>query len=101
MLILSLYCVSLPMAFFLSVVFEIGVTGLWTGFACGQLVTAALYAFMLFHVSWKDLFAQNRSLKPDPEMMSSSFVTQTAKSNLDKQEIAPVIVEELKDPDVF
>ena len=62
-LLLSLYLVSLPMAFWLAVDSQVGVTGLWTGFALGQVVTIFLYGFLILHVDWHEVFRLNRERK--------------------------------------
>ena len=59
-LLLSLYGVSLPAAYILSCVIEIGVTGLWTGFAIGQTVIVLLYLAEYLKTDWKAVFKLNQ-----------------------------------------
>ena len=62
-LICCFYLISLPMAWWLSIELEVGVTGLWRGFALGQIVIVLLYAFFIYHISWQDVFRLNRDRK--------------------------------------
>ena len=62
-LLLCLYLISLPMAFCLAVIMEVGVTGLWTGFALGQIMIIILYALMLYHTDWQAVFKLNKERK--------------------------------------
>ena len=54
------YCISLPVAYGLSVELEVGVTGLWTGMALGQLVIPLIYAYLFYNIDWRDVFELNR-----------------------------------------
>ena len=60
---LCLYLISLPMAFFLAVSIEVGVKGLWTGFALGQIIIIVLYVFLLHNTDWQAVFKLNRERK--------------------------------------
>ena len=48
------------MAYWLSIEMEVGVTGLWTGFILGQFVLFFVYAFLLMHVDWQEIFRDIR-----------------------------------------
>lgn len=52
-LMMCLYFISLPMAWWLSIELEVGVTGLWRGFCLGQVVVVLLYAFLIYHIDWQ------------------------------------------------
>ena len=63
-LLLSLYGISLPVAYFLAIRMEVGVTGLWTGFSAGQVFVTVLYAWILaFRTDWQEVFQINRDRK--------------------------------------
>ena len=51
------------MAFFLAVSIEVGVKGLWTGFALGQIIIIVLYVFLLHNTDWQAVFKLNRERK--------------------------------------
>lgn len=52
-LLISMYAVSLPMSYFLSVYMEWGVSGLWGGFSSGQIIIAIIYLYLLMHMDWE------------------------------------------------
>ena len=52
--------IALPMAYTLSVQFEVGVTGLWTGMAIGQILIPTIYAYLFINIDWMDVFELNR-----------------------------------------
>ena len=64
-LLLSLYIVSLPMAYYLAIDLEVGIHGLWTGFALGQIAIIFFYAFLMMHMDWEDVFKLNRDRKSE------------------------------------
>ena len=55
-----LYFVSLPTAYLLAIYFEIGVTGLWTGFSMGQITMIILYMLIVLKVDWQEVIERNR-----------------------------------------
>ena len=48
--VLCMYLVSLPMARILALDMQVGITGLWAGFACGLLPVICLYIFFIFQI---------------------------------------------------
>ena len=54
------YMVSLPMAFAISVLFEVGITGLWKGMSIGQALIPTIYAYIFINIDWMDVFELNR-----------------------------------------
>ena len=40
------------MAYTLSIGLEVGVTGLWTGMAMGQVLIPILYAYLFYNINW-------------------------------------------------
>ena len=87
-LLLALYLVSLPMAYWLAVDMQAGVNGLWVGFALGMAVTCLLYAFLYVHVDWQEVFRLNRERKQDRlerELMSNVNTPSSAQSRLERE----------------
>ena len=62
-LLVCLYAISLPISYILSIELEIGVTGLWTGFAAGQTCITVLYIIVFLRTSWQEVFEINRERK--------------------------------------
>ena len=68
-LIICLYVIALPMAFYLSNYTELGVAGLWVGYSCGQIVIFFLYALIYAHVDWRMVIEKEQLL------MSTNVIT--------------------------
>ena len=55
------------MAHWLAVDMEDGVTGLWKGFALGQIVVCFLYAVVFQGTDWQEVFLLNRRRKQEEQ----------------------------------
>lgn len=62
-LLFCLYAISLPAAYTLSIGLEIGVKGLWSGFAIGQLCITISYVVVYSRTDWQAVFQLNRERK--------------------------------------
>jgi MATE family multidrug resistance protein len=53
--IASHYMVSLPLAFLLTFLFEMGVKGLWIGMTFGVMLEAIFYVRLVLNTDWQDV----------------------------------------------
>jgi MATE family multidrug resistance protein len=51
-LLFCFYFISLPSAYYLAMHTELGVQGLWMGFAVGQIVLFLLYNWLIMRTDW-------------------------------------------------
>lgn len=67
-----MYLVALPMARILALDMQVGITGLWAGFACGYLPVIGLYIFFIFQIDTNAVVQEARMRRKSHQTTTDS-----------------------------